>query len=142
VVDLAEIVGDRLSALASYLQQQEVQPAGPPFVRYHTFGEIETDVELGVPVVEPVAGASRIAKGKLPGGTAIATWHFGPHDKLGDAYARVEAWLKDHHCEPDGAPMEVYHWIDLSQYRGPSTLSDPSRWGTQLIQPIKESQPL
>ena len=107
-------------------------------MRYHTFGETETDFELGVPVVEPAAGEGRIVAGELPGGTAIATWHFGPHDALGDAYARIGAWLNEHGREPDGAPLEVYHWIDLGQYRGPSTLANPSSWGTQLIQPIKE----
>lgn len=134
---LAEVMGDRISALSGYLQQRGAQPAGPPFARYHTFGETETDLETGIPVVEPVAGEGRIVSSALPGGPAVTTWHIGPHDKLGDAYARVEAWLKEHGREPDGASWEVYHWIDPGQYRGTSTLPDSSSWRTQLIQPIK-----
>src|SRR5262249_9522397 len=137
VVDLGEMMRDRIAALADYVQQGGALPAGPPFVRYHTFGETETDFEFGVPVVEPAIGEGRIVAGELPGGTAIATWHLGPHDKLGDAYARIGAWLKDHGREPDGTPWEVYYWMDLSHDRGPSTLADPSSRGTQLIQPIK-----
>lgn len=138
--DLGAHVGDRLGALLGYLRQHGVQPAGPPFVRYHTFGETETDFELGIPVVEPVAGEGRIAGSELPGGPAISTWHIGAHDTLGDAYARISAWLQAHGREPAGASWEVYYWIDPSQ-GDTATLPDPSSWRTQLIQPITESEP-
>ena len=91
VVDLVEAMDDRTRALSGYLQQRGAAPAGPPFVRYHTFGETETDLEFGIPMVEPIAGEGRIAAGELPGGTAVTTWHIGPHDTLADAYARLEA---------------------------------------------------
>jgi effector-binding domain-containing protein len=136
VEQLGETVGDRLQALGSYLQQTGAQAAGPPFVRYFTFEEVETDFEMGVPVVKPVAGEGRIASGELPGGPAITTWHMGPHNKLGEAYARIEEWRQEHGREPAGPAREVYHWIDLSQPQDPSTL-DPSTRGTQLIQPVK-----
>jgi effector-binding domain-containing protein len=136
-VDLGEAVGERISAIRSYLRQSGAQPAGPPYVRYHTFDEAETDFEFGVSVVEPVAGEDRITPGELPGGEAATTWHTGPHDKLGDAYGRIAAWLKEHSREPDGAPWEVYYWINLSQDHDPSTISDPSSMRTRLIQPIK-----
>jgi effector-binding domain-containing protein len=133
---LGEAMGDRIQALSGYIQERGVQPAGPPFVRYHTFGETETDFELGVPVVKPAAGEGRIAGGQLPGGPAVTTWHFGPHDKLGDAYARIESWLKEHGREPDGPAREVYHWIDLGQGDA-SGMAEPSTRGTQLVQPVK-----
>jgi effector-binding domain-containing protein len=136
VADLGPAMGARLSALSGYLKRSGAQPAGPPFVRYHTFEEIETDLETGIPVVEPVAGEGRIAGGELPGGAAISTWHSGPHDKLGDAYARIEAWLQEHGRERDGAAWEVYHWIDPGQELDPSSW-DPSTWHTQLVQPVK-----
>jgi effector-binding domain-containing protein len=141
IAELAEAMGDRLAALSGYLQQSGARPAGSPFVRYHTFGESETDMEVGIPVVEPVAGEGRIAAGALPGGPATTTWHLGPHDRLGDAYARLEAGRTAHGREPAGAPWEVYHWINPGQDRGPASSPDPSSWRTQLIQPIKESQP-
>lgn len=136
VEQLGEAMGERIGALRDYLRQAGAQPAGPPFVRYHTFGETETDLELGVPVIEPIAGAGRIQGGELPGGPAATTWHLGPHDKLGDAYARVAAWLKEQGREPDGPAWEVYYWIDLNQNQDPSTW-DPTSWRTQLVQPVK-----
>jgi hypothetical protein len=71
IVDLAQAQDDRLRALSSYLRQCGAQLAGPPFVRYHTFTQTETDVELGIPVVAPIAGEGRIAAGELGGGPAI-----------------------------------------------------------------------
>jgi effector-binding domain-containing protein len=136
IVDLAQAQDDRLRVLSDYLAQRDTQPAGPPFVRYYTFGEGETDVELGIPVAVPIAGEGRIVAGELPGGAAIATWHIGPHDTLADAYARMQDWLKAHNRTPDGAPWEIYHWIDPIQYRGTSTWPAPSDWRTQLVQPI------
>ncbi len=135
VAELGEHQGDRLQALVAFLRQRGVQPAGPPFVRYHTFGETETDFELGIPVAEPVAGEGRIAGNTLPGGAAAATWHLGAHDRLGDAYARLEAWLNEHGRERSGPGWEVYYWIDLS-HAGEAPLPDPSTWRTRLIQPI------
>ena len=108
IADLAAAMDDRLTALAGYLRQGGAQPAGPPFVRYHTFGETETDLEFGIPVVEPVAGEGRIAGGTLPGGPAVTTWHTGSHATLRDAYARLDRWLKAHAGQPAGAAWEVY----------------------------------
>jgi effector-binding domain-containing protein len=133
---LGEAMGDRIAALRGYLQQSGIQPAGPPFVRYHTFEATETDMEMGVPVAEPVAGEGRIAAGELPGGPAAATLHTGAHEKLGEAYGRIAEWVQEHGREPSGPAREVYYWIDLSQDQDPST-GDPSTWRTELIQPIK-----
>jgi effector-binding domain-containing protein len=136
VDQLGEAMGDRIQALSNYLQQHDVLPAGPPYVRYHTFGNTETDMEFGVPVAGPAAGAGRISSGELPGGPAAVTSHLGAHDKLGDAYARITAWLKEHGREPTGPAWEVYHWIDLSRAEDPSSW-DPSTWRTDLVQPIR-----
>lgn len=138
VTELTAAQGDALRALWSYLQQQGLRPAGPPYVRYHSFGEAETDVEVGIPV--PVAaaavGESRVAAGELPGGTVVSAWHLGSHDRLADAYTGLQAWLREHGHQPAGPGWEVYHWIDLNHEPDPARWPDPSTWRTQLVQPI------
>jgi effector-binding domain-containing protein len=136
LVRLTEAQGERLRELWNSMQRQGVQPAGPPFVRYHTFGESETDLEVGVPVAEAAPGEGQIVAGALPGGAAVTTWHHGSHDGLGEAYARLGAWLKEHGSTADGAAWEVYWWIDLSVEPNPSAWPAPSEWRTQLVQPI------
>jgi effector-binding domain-containing protein len=133
---LTDAQGESLRELWSSIHRHGAKPAGPPFVRYHTLGETETDLEVGVPVVEPVPGEGRIAVRELPGGAAITTWHIGSHDALADAYARLNVWLKEHGREADGAAWEVYTWIDPGVEPDPSAWPAPSEWRTQLVQPI------
>lgn len=136
VARLAEAQGERLSEVWRSIDAGEATPAGPPFVRYHTFGESETDLEVGIPVVEPVAGGGRAEGGELPGGTAIRTWHIGSHDALADAYGRLNRWLTEHGRATNGAAWEVYWWIDASKVPDPSTWPPPAEWRTELVQPI------
>jgi effector-binding domain-containing protein len=139
VTEAATAQGEALRALWSSLQHQGVRPAGPPYVRYHSFGETGTDMEVGIPVRAAVGavGQGRVAAGELPGGTVVSAWHLGAHDRLGDAYAAVQAWLKEHGHQPAGPGWEVYHWIDLDQEPDPAAWPDPASWRTQLVQPIR-----
>jgi effector-binding domain-containing protein len=138
VAELTAAQGEALRALWSYLQHHGVRPTGPPYVRYHTFGEADTDMEVGIPVRAAVGavGQGRVAAGELPGGTMASAWHLGAHDRLGDAYADLQAWLTAHGHRPAGPGWEVDHWIDLDQEPDPASWPDPSAWRTQLLQPI------
>jgi effector-binding domain-containing protein len=135
VTELMQVQGESLQRLWRFLQQNGIAPAGPPFVRYHSFGDAETDVEIGVPVPDEVAGAGEITAGELPGGPAIVTVHLGAHDRLGDAYKRIEDRLSAQ-GERAGPAWEVYEWIDLTREPDPSTWPAPADWRTELVQPI------
>jgi effector-binding domain-containing protein len=137
VAELTQAQGESLRALWSFLQQHRVTPAGPPFVRYHTFGETQAHLETGIPVAEAVVGEGRVAAGELPGGAAITTWHLGSHDGLADAYGRLGSWLQANRREADGAAWEVYWWIDPSVEPDPAAWPASTEWRTQLVQPIK-----
>jgi effector-binding domain-containing protein len=136
VAQLAQAQGERLRELWRSMQARGLAFVGPPFVRYHTFGETETDVEVGVPVRKGATGEGRIEAGALPGGVAIATWHLGAHDSLGEAYERLNRWLEEHDRRAAGPAWEVYWWIDISQEPDPSSWPVPTEWRTELVQPI------
>jgi effector-binding domain-containing protein len=139
-VELARLTEAQAASLRDLwisIHRRAVKPGGPPFVRYHSFGESETDLEVGIPVVVASSGEGHIESGELPGGAAITTWHIGSHSGLGDAYARLDAWLKEHGRQGDGAAWEVYTWIDPSLEPDPTTWPAPSEWRTQLVQPVK-----
>jgi effector-binding domain-containing protein len=135
IAELQRFQGEGLTELWRLLHDRGVKPAGAPFVRYHTFGDAETDVEIGVPVPERVAGAGRVTSGELPGGPVAVTTHLGAHDRLGDAYGRIQGWLAGH-GEPAGPGWEVYEWIDLTQEPDPSSWPPAGQWRTELVQPI------
>jgi effector-binding domain-containing protein len=134
VAQLAQAQGESLGELWRWLQARGLAPVGPPFVRYHNFDEKETDVEVGVPVSHEATGGDGI--GLLPGGAAIATLHLGPHDSLGDAYGRLDAWREEHRREAAGPAWEVYWWIDASREPDPYSWPAPTEWRTELVQPI------
>jgi effector-binding domain-containing protein len=139
ISDLTQAQGESLRELSRLLRVRGVAPAGPPFVRYHTFGDTETDVEVGVPVAGDVDGDGDggVAQGELPGGRAIVTVHLGAHDRLAEAYQAIAETLPSHGTAA-GAAWEVYEWIDLSSEPDPSAWPAPADWRTQIVQPIAE----
>jgi effector-binding domain-containing protein len=136
VAELGQAQGEGLSELWHSMQARGLAPVGPPFVRYHAFGETETDLEVGVPVREEATGEGRVEAGSLPGGAAISTWHLGAHDSLAEAYARLKTWLGERDREAAGPAWEVYWWIDANQKPDPSSWPAPTEWRTELVQPI------
>ena len=133
VARLGEMVGDRLATLSRHLRDHGLRPAGPPFVRYHTFGDVQTDMEFGVPLTAPAEPAGDIAAGELPAGPAATTYHDGPHIELGKAYREIAAWCAAHNRTPAGPAWETYHWIDLA---APSPRASAASGRTQLTQPL------
>ncbi|NUR51540.1 MAG: GyrI-like domain-containing protein [Hamadaea sp.] len=135
IAELTQAQGASLHELWGFLRERGIKPAGPPFVRYHTFGDDETDLEVGVPVVDAVAGRGQVTAGELPGGRVVVTIHEGGHDRLAEAYARLQEGVVAH-GSPAGPAWEVYEWIDLTTQPDVSAWPAPADWRTQLIQPI------
>ena len=127
---------DGLRLLWEFTQGRQVEPAGAPFVRYHTFESDETDVEVGIPVVSEVSSGQSVLAGELPGGPTAVTTHVGAHDRLDAAYRRLQGWIGDHGRASAGAGWEVYGWIDLRQQPDPTSWPPPTEWRTQLVQPL------
>jgi effector-binding domain-containing protein len=107
--------------------------AGPPFARYHHFGDL-IDVEAMVPLRAPVAGKGRVEAVELAGGPAVRVRHLGPYDQLSSTYTAIEHWLEDHHRERAEPVREVY-------LTSPGEVPDPARWITDVIQPVTEPRP-
>jgi effector-binding domain-containing protein len=128
--ELGSTLGQLLPEVWRYLEGQGIQPAAPPFARYHGYGADRVDLEAGLAVTAPAPGAGRIAAGELPGGQAATTWHVGPYDTLPTAHHALEAWIKDAGREPAGGPWEVY-WTD------PGEEPDPAKWRTEVVWPIR-----
>jgi AraC family transcriptional regulator len=104
--------------------------AGPPFSRYHAFGESEVDVEAGFPVAKPITEKGRIKNGELPAGKVVQGWHVGSYEKLSEAHEALRAHLAAKGLKARGGPWEVY-WTD------PGMVPDPAKWRTQLFAPIE-----
>ena len=125
---LAVMLPEVMSALA----EQGVQPAGPPFSRYHEIDpEANTiDLEAGIPIAAPIEAAGRVQPSELPGGRAAATWHLGSYHELARTYARLEGWMKREGLAARGPFWEVY-WTD------PGIEPDPADWKTEVLWPVQ-----
>lgn len=129
---LKKIIPQFLDELFAWLGGRGVQPAGPPFIRYHVIDMAGAmDVELGVPVAAAVQGDGRVSPGVIPAGRYASLVYRGVSGiagnkallewaaksgvawdrwdaERGDAFrSRVEYFLTDPAEEPDRKKWET-----------------------------------
>src|SRR5690349_4518475 len=62
----------------AWIKKQGIEPAGPPFLRYHVIDmEGEMDVEVGFPVAKPMPADGRVTPSVLPGGRYASLIYVG-----------------------------------------------------------------
>jgi effector-binding domain-containing protein len=128
--------------LFAWLQENEIEPAGPPFIRY-----VELDpqgdpleIELAVPVATAVSSPNRIRGGALPAGRYATLRHVGPYNStevpdLASARTELLRW-----AEQEGIELESSTTDRGTEFRAcveryvtdPSQEPDWSKWETEL----------
>ena len=126
--NLTDALGRIYRDVGGALARQRVQPSGPKFARYHTFGET-LDLEAGLPVAAPIRPDGDVQPSSLPAGLTARTIHVGSYETLEGTYAALANWQAQNRRTPSGGPWEVY----LSD---PSSEPDPSRWRTEIFWPL------
>ena len=115
-LDLAALFDEHLPNIAHRLADMGIEPAGPPYGRYHEFGPERVDVEIGIPVSAPPpnlrsladAEPGEMASSELPGGPAAVSVHRGSYDGLKGAYDALHDWIHAQGHEEGPAPWESY----------------------------------
>ena len=115
--------------IAAYLSKYGVGPVGMPYARYHRLDDGRFEIEAGFPASTPVPGEGQVEPSELPGGTVAVAIHVGPYDAMGPTYEALASWVRDSGAEPMGDAWEVY-------FSDPAVEPDPSRWRTEIVQPI------
>ncbi len=134
---LSELFDLHLPNIADRLGDMGVDPAGPPYARYHGYDPDEVDVEIGIPVDRPVpnvrplgeAEEGEMAAGELPGGPAAITVHMGPYEGLPQTYDRLRDWIHAQGRDEGPAPWESY--VD-----DPTEVDDVSQLRTEVCWPL------
>lgn len=116
--------------VSTHLQRINVPTTGDPFVRYVERGE-HHEVEAGFPVGQRITSKGEVRASSLPGGPAVATWHRGHPDDIGDAFEAVEAWLQRQAAEATGAPWVIHH-------PDPEAAPDAPSWMSEVVQPYRD----
>jgi len=107
VDELPRLIGEAFGLTAEAIGASGAVIAGPPFARYHSFGErIRADV--GFPFTGSLVATDRVHETTLPGGRLVTTTHVGAYDEVGLAWDRAAAWMREQALHASGAPWECY----------------------------------
>ena len=133
-----KVVGKLFKEINIWAKKCGLQPAGPPFLRYHVIDMAgEMDIEVGIPVETPLPGDERVSWGVLPAGRYASLIYVGNgytgnktliewarangyafdrwDDPQGDGFrARYETYLTDPAVEPRKTKWEVEVAIKLA----------------------------
>ena len=99
VPNIAQAIGEFLSAVGRHLAEHAITPAGMPYTRYHAIDGLDIDLEAGMPVATAAAGGGRVKSGELPGGLVAATVHVGRYEDC-ESGAALTAWAADNGKRP------------------------------------------
>lgn len=135
-----DVIPQRHGEVFGWLEQHGIAPAGAPFIRYHVIDmQALMDVEMGVPVAEPIEGDEHVSAGVMPAGRYAALVYTGIDNgvaangalldwgaqqglvwderqvEAGDAFGgRYESFLTDPADEPDMAKWQTEVAIRLA----------------------------
>jgi DNA gyrase inhibitor GyrI len=129
-------IADRMGEVFGWLGARGVEPAGAPFFKYNRIDMANTlEVEVGVPLTEPLVGEGDVIAGVLPAGRYATVSHVGHPDDLLDVTADLLQWATDEGLAwdvreaPDGdlwaCRLEFYLTNPMEQ-------PDMSKWEEEL----------
>ena len=146
---VAAVVDRSFPQLFAWLGRHGVEPAGPPFIRFHEIDHAGEPLEIEV--AAPVAGGAAqdddtVRAGVLPAGRYVTLLHSGPYRKeevpdLGDAQAALRSWIEREGIacsrpSERGSLLPCY----VEHYRvGPPIEKDWTKWETELAYLVVES---
>ena len=129
-------VDDAFPELFGWLAGTGTAPAGPPFIRYLVIDmEASLQLELGVPVAEPMPESGRIRPGTLSAGRYVVLRHVGPYDGLVAGNAALLDWAREHAVALDSWDTSrgtawrsrIEHYLT-----NPATEPDPAKWEVDI----------
>ena len=108
--ELARIVPEACGTVWNVLRAQKVAGAGRHVAIYW---DEQINLEVGVELPAPFAGAGDVIGSATPAGTVATTTHYGPYGQLHMAYRALHEWCANHGHALAGPCWEVYgHWLD------------------------------
>ena len=129
MAELADFFSHAFADIMAALQDQGVQPVGPPFGKYYGQPGALVDVEAGFPVPGVIAPAGNVVPGSLPAGRIVEATHLGSFDTLANTYADIESFFSENKLKPSEVMWENY-------LADPETEQSPEHARTQICWPV------
>ena len=108
--NMAAIMGEGYQKLFAYAAQCGKQPAGAPYCKYSGGSEdfMRFDIELGVPVSEPLPEKDDIYMAKTCEGKAITAMHKGAYKEIERTYGPMMQYLAENKLQSTGVYYDYY----------------------------------
>ncbi|SRR5258706_9703852 len=133
--EMQKVIPQLLDEVFSWLGKQGVEPAGPPFIRFHVIDmQGKMDIELGVPIAGALVGDGRISAGILPAGRYATLVYTGVKNGIEANKALIEWAAKngimwdrwdDENGDAFGGRYESY-------LTDPDHEADQTKWETEV----------
>ena len=78
------------------------------------------EIEICAPVSDVLVAPPGYRVHTVPAGSVVSTVHFGAYDRIGAAYAEIQAFVRTHGLDAGGPPREIY-------LTGPEVLPNETR---------------
>jgi effector-binding domain-containing protein len=137
-----QVVDKLRREMSTWLKQQGVELAGPPFLRYHVIDMAgEMDIEVGIPVATALPGDGRVSANVLPEGRYASVIYVGnglTGNKTLIEWAKANGIAWDRWEDPKG---------DAFRSRCETYLTDPktehrkTKWEIEVAIKLADDQP-
>jgi effector-binding domain-containing protein len=91
------VIGGLLGELFGWLDAREIEPTGPPFIRYLIIDmEHELEIHVGVPVAQSLPTDDLVLNATLPAGSYVTlTYRAESQDEHIAANAHLQQWVQE-----------------------------------------------
>jgi len=107
--NLPVVIGESYAKIARYLEELDVEPAGPPFVAYYNLDMENLDVEMGFPVDDVVPGDHDMCPGEIVEGKVVSCMYEGPYEGMAAVYEKMNEYIRDKGFTATGVAYETYY---------------------------------
>lgn len=108
VKDLPMVLGEGYGKVMAYLGENNVQPAGVPYVLYLNDNMEALEMEIGFPVSKKMTGNKNVISSSLPEGKQAAALHKGAYNTVEKTYNAIISFIKEQGKEVTGICYEAY----------------------------------
>ena len=132
---LSEVIPQLIDEVFGWLEQHNIESAGPPIIRYHVIDMAnQLDIEIGVLVADPITGDDRVSAGVIPAGQYGALIYKDVSKGI-EGNGALIAWAEKEGIKWDAWDTEKGHaFRSRIEYLldGPEDDPDPAQWDTKV----------
>ena len=140
-IPFGEVLPALWEEVAGFLASKNIEPSGPPFIRYLTTDMAKKlNIEVGFPVAKGISGNARITAGTFPEGRYAVLPYFGHFDNLVLVTAEFLAWAEKNNITWQTTVTNgVEMWLGRIEWypTNPAVETDPQKWQPELAFLVK-----